>query len=226
VLQFSTRIGPSIFSSARTQPQPGTQQAVLVVFVSHSGSHPTMPPCQAPVQSALVSALFHQRYISATYQWLWVSGLTTKLTHPKVTWLSRHSPLLTLTSGISIQLPRGSHVPESKRTWGNTTPFRMARARGGQTILRALRLATEDTYKSAPPPLGHTAGSRNMSDWSHRSRLSTHKSLVGKLESKIHIGNLCLYETLQCNELDVKDYNSSCLPLSKTQILPSLYQFC
>jgi len=28
------------------------------------------------------------------------------------------------------------------------------------------------------------------------------------------------------DKLYIKDYNSSCLPLSKTQILPSLYQFC
>jgi len=30
----------------------------------------------------------------------------------------------------------------------------------------------------------------------------------------------------KCDDLNIKNYTSSCLTLSKTQMLPSLYTFC
>jgi hypothetical protein len=52
------------------------------------------------------------------------------------------------------------------------------------------------------------------------------KLKLDSLSGKSTLGDLGLYYMLHCNELDVKDYNSSFLPLSKTQILPLQYKFC
>jgi hypothetical protein len=52
------------------------------------------------------------------------------------------------------------------------------------------------------------------------------KISVENLEKKRQFVDLGLDEMLQCNELNVKDYNSSFLPLSKTQILSLIYKFC
>jgi hypothetical protein len=44
---------------------------------------------------------------------------------------------------------------------------------------------------------------------------------------KGNIGCEVVVEVLkQCDELDLKNYNSICLPLRTVKILPSLFQFC
>jgi hypothetical protein len=71
---------------------------------------------------------------------------------------------------------------------------------------------------------------RQWDRWDKRNvleKLKIHTKIqLENLRGTAILGDLGLDEMLQCNEPDVKDYNSSSLPLSKTKILPSLYQFC
>jgi hypothetical protein len=65
--------------------------------------------------------------------------------------------------------------------------------------------------------------------WGKRNKLEKlkihTKFQLESLRGRDTLGDLGLYYMLQCNKLDVKDYNSSFLPLSKTKILPLLYKF-